>query len=327
MHLSARALPDAQGWVYLKALDGRVEVSEAAGFCRSCHEPVNPAVPWTPDTRVHLASVSKPVTAIAVFTLLQAGRLSLDDPFTRYVRFGDSSSLLGEVSIRDLLRMRSGLRPDAALDGTGGLDAYVRAYLREPPQAPSPGPYRYSNANFAILQAVIEQASGTGYTEYVSQSVLLPSGIAPERFSPFPEPPTRATLAYAGACDITPGEHWGTIGFCAAGGWVATAHELAKLLRALRTHAILSPPLTRLMLGQQLGWYGKRTPGGISFYHDGVLTSDRGQGISTAIQISPREDGILLVNSPAHAARVLARLMAGINQGEPWRAQARHGGS
>jgi CubicO group peptidase (beta-lactamase class C family) len=327
MNLSSRALPDAQGWVYLKAVDGRVQAAEAAGFCRSCHERANPAVPWTADTRVHLASVSKPVTAIAVLTLLQAGRLSLDDPFMRYVRFGDSSSLLGEVSIRDLLRMRSGLRPDAALDCAGGMDGYLRTYLREPPQAPSPGPYRYSNANFAILQAVIEQAAGTGYAEYVSRSVLLPAGVDLERFNPCPEPATQATLAYAGAADTTPGEHWGTIGFCAAGGWVATAHELAILLRALRSHAILSPPLTRLMFSQQLGWYGKRTPGGISFYHDGVLTSDRGQGISTAIQVSPREDGILLVNSPAHAARVLARMMGGITRGEQWRVQARHGGS
>jgi CubicO group peptidase (beta-lactamase class C family) len=315
MDLPSRALPDAQGWVYLKAVDGRVEETEAAGFCRSRHEPANPAVPWTPDTRVHLASVSKPVTAIAVLTLVQAGRLSLDDPFTRYVRYGDSSSLLGEVSIRDLLRMRSGLRRDTALEGADGLNAYLRAYLREPPQAPPPGPYRYSNATFAILQAVIEQAAGTGYAEYVSQAVLLPSGIDLERFSPFPEPATRATLAYAGASDTRPGEHWGTIGFCAAGGWVATTHELAKLLSALRAHAFLSPPLTRLMFGQQLGWYGKRTPGGISYYHDGVLASDRDQGISTAIQVSPREDGILLVNSPAHAARVLARWMSAITQG------------
>lgn len=325
---SSRGLAHAQGYVYVRAMDGRVDTVETRGFSRSSHETANPATRWTLDTRVHLASVSKPITAITLLTLLQARRIALDDPFTRYVSFADTSPHMAAVSLRDLLRMRSGLVPDAALDGDDGLYGYLRAYLRNPPTRAPGTSYRYSNANFVILQAVIEMVAGEGYAEYAARAVLRPAGIDIERFDPDPPPAAWSTLAYSGASDATPGEHWGTVAFCAAGGWVATARELAKLLRALRTHAILSPSVRSQMFSQQLGWYAKRTLGGISFYHDGVLANDLGQGIATAIQVSAREDGVLLVNSPAYTARVLTRMIAGApTRGRAPPAARQNGGS
>lgn len=120
--------------------------------------PVDRSFPW--------ASVTKPVTALAVLVAVEEGTLDLDQPA------GPPGS-----TVRHLLAHASGLGPDP---GPGGLDG-----LR--PLA-EPGTRRiYSNLGYEVLARTLSQASGLPFPEYLTAGVLEPLGMAGVRIEADPE--------------------------------------------------------------------------------------------------------------------------------------------
>jgi CubicO group peptidase (beta-lactamase class C family) len=278
------------------------------GYARSKKERVAPATGWTLDTRVNLASVSKPITAVAVLTLVEEQRMSLSDPFTKYVVFRDTPQGASRVTIRDLLRMRSGLPPDDTLESDLALTEYLRGYLSRGPVAEPGIVYQYSNANFSLLQRVIETIADESYESYVTKAVLLPMEIDPTIFSVRPDNRVHATLGYSGADDLRPGQYWADSGFHAAAGWIASASELLKFLTGIRRSTLLSGSLTRRMFTEGLGWYRRRVASGIAHYHDGEFVNDQDQWITTIAHVSATTDEVLLTNSPA-GAEILSEIL------------------
>jgi CubicO group peptidase (beta-lactamase class C family) len=60
---AANEAPFVEGYAYAVALNGNV-IANSGGFARNAAQPNNPSVPFTPDTRMNIASVSKAVTGI-----------------------------------------------------------------------------------------------------------------------------------------------------------------------------------------------------------------------------------------------------------------------
>ncbi|HVB94204.1 MAG TPA: serine hydrolase domain-containing protein [Acidimicrobiales bacterium] len=106
------------------------------------------------------ASVTKPVTALAVLVAVEEGTLSLDLPM------GPPGS-----TIRHLLAHASGLAPDPA----PGLQA----------QLAEPGARRiYSNLGYEVLAEAIAEHSGMSFLDYASEAVLAPLGMSDTVFDP-----------------------------------------------------------------------------------------------------------------------------------------------
>lgn len=120
-----------------------------------------------PETRSFpWASVTKPVTALAVLVAVEEGTLSLDLPA------GPPGS-----TIRHLLSHASGLPPDVA----PGLEA------GRPARLPEPGTRRiYSNFGYQLLAEAVAEHSGMPFPEYVSAAVLEPLGMSGTVFTPRP---------------------------------------------------------------------------------------------------------------------------------------------
>jgi len=140
--------------------------------------------------RFRLASVSKPVTAVAIFTLVDAGRLSLD------ARVLGPSGLLGEpggpipagsrlreITVHHLLTHTAGGWPNNATDPMFmppllSMDDVIAAGLRVP-LANAPGTaYAYSNFGYCLLGRAIEKVAGKPYDAYVREAVLAPARAA-----------------------------------------------------------------------------------------------------------------------------------------------------
>ena len=130
----------------------------------------------TPDTVFSLGSVSKAVTAAAVFRLVDAGALALDD------RAGDLvPGLTGpatDATVEQLLVHTSGL---AGAHGTDheplDRDGAVAAIGSLPTEAPPGSEFRYSNAGYTLLAAIVEEAAGVPYRDaLVSGALRLPDG-------------------------------------------------------------------------------------------------------------------------------------------------------
>jgi len=319
----------AMGYAYAAARDGALVAGRGAGLARSASERVNPSQSWSLDTLCNLASVSKPITAVAVMTVVQARGIELlNQPFWPILassgRFsGPPGAGVERVTVRQLLTHTTGLAHDGTLNPREGVDAFLADYLCMDLVAPPGGRHVYSNTNFTILQVLYEvlcdAAPGT-YADLAHRNVLDPLGVDRDALTVEPRPATEA-LHYADRTDTRPGQLWPRIACAGAGGWLGTANGLLAFLRGLRTNALLSPATTEMMLTQRLGWYPAESASGTYYHHNGALFTGRTprQEVYTGIVLFPSGyDAVLLVNSgPVDPIRLMARAFAGDGSGPP----------
>jgi len=163
---------------------------------------------------VHLASLSKAITAACVATLVRDRKLAFDAPLAKTLaKFFAANGKPGDprlmnVTLGQLITHRAGF-PDGNGDPITGPN--LRDYLRtntakEPPKpslimtalkgklATEPGAqYGYSNTGYALLGAIIEEAAGKPYAAYCRDAVLTPAGATGEL-----EPGWQVMSAYGG---------------------------------------------------------------------------------------------------------------------------------
>lgn len=156
--------------------------------------------PVDPDALFRIASVSKPITAVAIMKLVEDGRLALDDRVAPLI--ADLAPAPGatvdprwdEITIRQLLHHTGGWdrdRPDGGFDpmfrpaiaaaavgapAPASAETIIR-YMKGMPLDFDPGAkFAYSNFGYAILGRVIERVSGMPYEAFVRARVLQPVG-------------------------------------------------------------------------------------------------------------------------------------------------------
>ena len=141
--------------------------------------------PMTTDTPVVIGSVGKSITALAVRQLVEAGRLDLNSPMTRYVPW---FSLAAPAATTDLITIGRLLDHTSGLSTADGQDPD----WYEPGLTPTDvarglasvglnrevGTYEYSNLNYVLLGVVIETVTGQSYDEYVQEHIFGPLGMA-----------------------------------------------------------------------------------------------------------------------------------------------------
>jgi len=147
------------------------------------------------DTLFHWASVTKVFTSIAVMQLVERGKISLDDPVTRYVpEFKQVHNPFGsadEISIRQLLTHSAGLRGPSWPWNADGAEERAEWQPLEPAQwdqIAAMFPYTevefapgsrtsYSNLGLLIAGEIVARVSGDSLETYVDKNVLRPLGM------------------------------------------------------------------------------------------------------------------------------------------------------
>lgn len=135
------------------------------------------------DSKFELASVSKPITAIATLQLIERGMLALDT---------EVDSLFPgfpypNVTIKHLLTHRSGLPNYTNFvdriwkdkrKGMSNLEAINLIIEGKPLREGRPdGRYHYNNTNYMLLGAIIEEVSGMDFDSYLQLYVFKPAGM------------------------------------------------------------------------------------------------------------------------------------------------------
>jgi CubicO group peptidase (beta-lactamase class C family) len=208
------------------------------------------------DTVFRIASMSKSFTASSILLLRDAGDLSLDDPASAYVPELESwpanqrhiTPDAAPVSIRHLLTMTAGLPTDDPWgDRQQGLpaDEFGKLLAAGVSWNWAPGTrFEYSNLGYAILGRVITAASGTEFSSFVRERLLVPLGMtrtgytaeefggvsAPAGGVACPPPSEAANMAQgyrhgAGGWEAVPYEPYGA--FAPMGGIYSTVRDLA----------------------------------------------------------------------------------------------------
>ncbi|HEY5810432.1 MAG TPA: serine hydrolase domain-containing protein, partial [Povalibacter sp.] len=135
-------------------------------------------------TRYSLASISKPMTATGLMTLVQAGKVDLDRPVNDYLgsallkaRVGDAH----DATVRRVANHSSGLPLHYHLffsDEAYRKPAMDETILRYGNLVTTPGEkFEYSNLGFGVLDYVISRTSGKSYTDFMSAEVFAPLGM------------------------------------------------------------------------------------------------------------------------------------------------------
>ncbi len=172
--------PDANapGAAVLVARGDEVVFRDARGMAN-----VELGVPLSADHVFRLASVTKQLAAAGVLKLAEEGRLSLDDPLSKFLPDypgGDA------VSVRMLLDHTSGIRSYTSIPGVmegpirRDLDtaALIDTFKDEKPDFAPGEQWRYNNSGYVLVGAVIEEASGQPWYEYLEQALFEPLGMA-----------------------------------------------------------------------------------------------------------------------------------------------------
>jgi CubicO group peptidase (beta-lactamase class C family) len=146
--------------------------------------------PCTPTSLFRIASVTKPITSVAIFTLVEQGKVNLNDKvFGPSGILGNSYSTgpykqyVTDITVDNLLTHTCGGWPDDSTDPmfrfkSWDVQKLIAWTIENLPLTYPPGQHwAYSNFGYCVLGRVIEKITGQPYANYVQQAVLAPSGI------------------------------------------------------------------------------------------------------------------------------------------------------
>lgn len=212
--------------------------------------------PLTTDACFPIASLTKQFTAVLVLDAAERGELSLDDT-------------LGEI-FPDIINDRAKTTQirHLVLHAGGFSDPPIEHYLdprrtlmtdleiareflfdQEPSFAPGTQ-FRYSNADYHLLGAVLETRTGMSFAQLIESRIAKPAGLVSTRIANRAEVRAHRPNDYAQQAGVgwinPPAYQWSN--WQAAGGLESTLDDLHAWNLALARHTILTPESTKLMM-------------------------------------------------------------------------------
>lgn len=213
--------------------------------------------PVRADTVFNLGSISKTFTAWTVMTLVEAGRITLDDPVDVHLKrwhLRESAFDRSAVTVRRLLNHTAGI----SVPSVSGVDrdAPLPSLIDElngsgPEKTPvqiikAPGEaFEYSGGGYAILQLLVEDVTGQSLAAYAKKTVFDPLGMTSTSFGWTTETVQRAATPYLGDGSVYRLREFSAVG---AAGLVSTVQDMSLFARAHCAaagtkvkHAVLKP--------------------------------------------------------------------------------------
>jgi CubicO group peptidase (beta-lactamase class C family) len=249
--------------------------------------------PVKPISLFRIASISKPITAVAIMQLVEARKLRLSDPIgthlpamRSYRRHPNFDNRINRITIQDLLRHSGGWDRDKSFDPMG-LTGHLRVaqelniappvdtrdvitfMFRRPLQFDPGTDYAYSNFGYLLLGRIIENVTGEKYESYVKKHVLAPIGVTTMQIGHmekerrvanevtyYDHKGRTATAPYGRQKNRTvPNTYARPMQYMDAhGGWIASAVDLARFANSL--DQLLKPGSLNTMFDRQPGILG-----------------------------------------------------------------------
>jgi len=146
-------------------------------------------VPLSADSVFDIGSAAKQFTAASIVLLEQDGKLSLDDPLSRFVP--ELPEWSRRTSLRQMLHHTSGIRDYTELlplagartaDVTTEAEALEMLARQKGLDFPPGTKYSYSNSGYFLLSVVVKRASGRSLRDFAAERIFKPLGMASTRF-------------------------------------------------------------------------------------------------------------------------------------------------
>jgi len=169
---------DRYSGVILIAKKDRVLLNTAYGMANKEKE-----IPNNTETKFNLGSMNKMFTSVAIAQLVQAGKISFDDPLLKVFPDYPNPEIAKKITVQELLTHSSGLgdffkpvffeHPENYVELSSYLPLFENdTLLFEPGKG-----WSYSNAGYIVLGLIVEKISGENYFDYVRKHIFIPSGM------------------------------------------------------------------------------------------------------------------------------------------------------
>jgi CubicO group peptidase (beta-lactamase class C family) len=251
--------------------DGKIEWARGFGVTSVG----GPAV--TPDTLFQAASISKPVTAMAVLHLVESGKLNLDADVNQYLKIWkvptNTFTEKTKVTLRELLSHTAGMTVHGFPGYASGssLPTLVQVLNGEKPaNTPAivvdtiPGTnWRYSGGGFVVTQLLLQDVTGQPFPKLMHDTVLAPAGMTRSTYEqPLPQNRmAKAAMAYRRDGEPVPGGPHVYPEMAPAGLWT-TPSDLARFAIEIqkdlagRSGGVLSAATAREMVKPGMNRWG-----------------------------------------------------------------------
>ena len=270
-----------------------------------------------PNTMYSLASISKPMTATALMTLVERGKVDLDRPANDYLGTGKLTGLAADARGATVRRVMS---------HTAGLPLHYQFYYANQPYpvvsndetiarygilvTPPGAVYEYSNLGYGIIDHIIARVSGTDYADFMRMNVFVPLGLthtsvgiapglegyAAQRYDAKQRPIPFYDFDHRGASAVYSSAH-DLVRF----GMFHLGARLPEQRRILKDETIASMQRAVAPASYGLGWILLERDGLRIVYHTGGMP-----GVQTALVLYPAERVaiVVLMNAVADVPRV-----------------------
>ena len=219
-------------------------------------------IPNAPAVKFRVASLTKQFTATLILLLQEDGKLQIDDPVAKYLP--NTPKTWEKITLANLLNHTSGI-PNFARDKeyrtwkmTSHTTAEEIAFFRDKPLEFEPGSkFDYSNSNYEVLGAVIEQVGGKSYGDQLRERIFEPLGMHDSGLDGDELVLSKRAQGYIpGKNGLAPARPGSMSVFWAAGGIYSTTEDLLLWERGLFGGKILNEASLKSMTTPGKGNYG-----------------------------------------------------------------------
>lgn len=240
----------------------------AAAQVNWAKQPADGSESWAQTVRMHIASCSKLITAIAMTRTLAANNLPASTKIIDYLpSYWAKGPNIDKITFAQLMTHTSGFR----VSGSDTFYSIMKAQIASGVTAANLGVYSYQNMNFSLCRILLPVMNGTipantvfpppfedqfwdyatitAYADYVAQYLFQPAGVSGPGFTH----PGADALAYA----FPPGAGWNSGDLTAdAGGtsWHMSVDDLLDVMGCFRRQGTIMPPAAaQAMLDDSFG--------------------------------------------------------------------------
>jgi CubicO group peptidase (beta-lactamase class C family) len=137
------------------------------------------------DTKFNLGSMNKMFTSVAIAQLVERGKLSFDDPLSKFIPDFPDKASAEKIKIKHLLTHTAGLGgyfsrqwAESSRASYRTIDDMMKRAAADEKLLFEPGTrWQYSNIGMLVLGKVIEKVTGQSYYDYVRENITKPAGM------------------------------------------------------------------------------------------------------------------------------------------------------
>jgi CubicO group peptidase (beta-lactamase class C family) len=299
-YVNRLAAADAFSGTVVVAKGGKPIFQKAVGLAHKGY-----AVPNKLDTKFNLGSMNKMFTSVAIAQLVEQGKLAYADTIGKHLTDYPNKDAADKVTIHHLLTHTSGLADyfndkymEASKDRFRQIADFLPLFADKPLEFTPGERFRYSNAGFLVLGAIIEKVSGQSYFDYVRERIYKPAGMTgTDAFEMDAADVPNLAFGYTkGEPDASGKRAWKNNLFMhvvkggPAGGGFSTAPDLIRFADALQSGKLIrATSLATILTGPENARMGPDERYGYGFIISTVKASaSSGTAAASGHQFQPR---------------------------------------